>query len=160
MSDERKPWDQLENEPDAAYARFLFYRNLGPMRSLDSAYQAYRGKAANGRKRQQASGQWQDESAKYSWLQRARLYDIETLSQVGCEAVTSIVVVVREVAKKLKTALEDPELKPKDWESVLKTIDALSKCLPAEAVSAILSDSDLEQGNKETDPANSSEEVH
>src|SRR5262249_28786381 len=33
-----KPWDQQPDEPDAAYSRFLMYRNLGPARTLDAAF--------------------------------------------------------------------------------------------------------------------------
>lgn len=34
----RKAWEQLPDEPDSAYARFLMYRNLGPARSIDAAF--------------------------------------------------------------------------------------------------------------------------
>jgi hypothetical protein len=32
------PWDQQSGEPDNVYARFLFYRSLGPSRSMDMVY--------------------------------------------------------------------------------------------------------------------------
>jgi hypothetical protein len=62
--------ERLPDESAAAYARFLAYRNLGPARTLDAAYRAFRG-VPEGSKRCRRPGQWQRESVQFNWAARA-----------------------------------------------------------------------------------------
>ena len=41
MSRKKQLWDRQKDETAIAYSHFLFYRNIGPTRSIDAAYHAY-----------------------------------------------------------------------------------------------------------------------
>jgi hypothetical protein len=50
---QRQPWEQQPGEPDAAYVRFLVYRNLGPGRTLRLASATLTGRSATNRNKPQ-----------------------------------------------------------------------------------------------------------
>jgi hypothetical protein len=98
MADERKPWDQMEGESDAAYARFMFYVMLGMQRSVTEAFrkwmeekektkeegQEQESKARKGTKRHDgAAGQWKRDSADFSWDRRASAWDKDQFVRFG-----------------------------------------------------------------------------
>lgn len=62
---ERLPWERRKGESAAAFHNFAVYRDLGPHRSLTKAA------AANGKSVETLK----DQSAKYSWVERAEAYD-------------------------------------------------------------------------------------
>lgn len=74
MTDDRRPWDRLENETPKAYAAFCVYRDLPTKRrSLDAAYVTAKGLQPDYSKR--ASKAWTLWSAKYDWPARAAAHD-------------------------------------------------------------------------------------
>jgi hypothetical protein len=81
-----QPWDQQPGESDAAYRRFLRYRDLGMGRSIDAAYFSTRppgagaGLTAAG-KRRRAPGQWMRECSRWRWRERASKWDIDHLQR-------------------------------------------------------------------------------
>jgi hypothetical protein len=129
----RKPWEQLDTESNAAYARFLAYRNLGPTRSLDRAYQVTKGKEAL-----QAPGSWAKESERFSWVDRATAWDIDNLLGQGERAATLYMGIVERYVERLYTFLEQPGVQPNDFDSVTKSIELLHKLLPGETIGAII----------------------
>lgn len=133
--DEPKAWDQLPGESDAAYARFLTYRNLGPSRSLESAYQV----ASKSVKSRRASGQWFKDSRLFDWSRRAEAWDIEMLSQHGREVVLNFVEGLQIIARKALEALKQDGNKPLDWSAALAAITAIGAFIPGEAVQAVQS---------------------
>jgi hypothetical protein len=145
MTDEQKaPWDQLEGEPSPAYARFLVYRNLGPGRSLERAYQAflstiYQESAENRRKPPQLSGQWSDDSSRYGWVARAAAWDIEMLATAGEQIVINFIEAVRALSQKAVEALSRPEVKPDDWRDLLEAIRIVGDVLSVEAIATVAS---------------------
>src|SRR4051812_42744623 len=87
MSDTLHSWAQQPVESDAAYARFLIYRNLGPERSLRSAFVAAMGGPQKAAKRlQRLPGHWMRDSQRWNWTQRAKCWDVWTLKEEGRDA--------------------------------------------------------------------------
>ncbi len=71
-------WDRQEGEPTIWYARFDFYRGMGPTRTLAAAYNAYRrGKDPNCRQHTNPDKGWLDNSRKWRWRERAAAWDVE-----------------------------------------------------------------------------------
>jgi hypothetical protein len=71
---ERKPWDQMEGEPDRWYGRFQLYVELGIARTLNAA--------AVGAGRQQrgaplvAGSEWSHNARRWRWRERAHAWDV------------------------------------------------------------------------------------
>jgi hypothetical protein len=64
-------WNRRDGEPAKAYAAFSKYRDLGPDRSLNAAYQVDSGLPASVR----APGYWAEWSSAWEWVERAAAYD-------------------------------------------------------------------------------------
>jgi len=110
MTSRRPVWEQRDGEPDAAYAHFLVYRDLGPARSLDAAYAAWRrlgpaGPAAERRETPALSpANWHRESKQWSWGDRADAWD---LSKVLASSKRGLARFTRLVENALGGALQD-----------------------------------------------------
>jgi hypothetical protein len=65
-------FDQQRGESAQAFAAFRTYRDLGPDRSLDAAFQQRGGRRAGGKR---ASGRWCSWSARWEWVKRAAAFD-------------------------------------------------------------------------------------
>src|SRR5579871_3562506 len=87
------PWDQQPEEPDAAYARFLVYRNLGPSRSIDAAYHSAGAINAEAKrsKAKRASSTWFLEASQWNWQARAEAWDVFMLLASGQRVVTRFI---------------------------------------------------------------------
>ncbi len=141
MSEERRPWDQLEGESDAAYARFLIYRNLGPARSLNVAYLAANPKAIKGNKRQgSAPGQWTRDSVQFNWPERASAWDVEILTETGRETVVGFIHALRLISTKALAALMKDSARPRSWKGALEAVILLGNFIPAETVQRLQAD--------------------
>lgn len=127
-------WDQQPDESNAAYARFLAYRNLGPSRSLERAYQATKGNAG-----QPAPGQWTRDSERFNWVERATAWDVALLLQQGEVAATAYVAAVKKHAFNVLDALESG-IKPETFADVTKAIELLAKLFPGEAIGHIIAE--------------------
>lgn len=110
------PWDQLPGEPDASYARFLVYRNLGPGRSLRDAYGA-----TKGRKRH-PSGHYQREAADYDWQARAQSWDVVQLREQGLRSAVMFFTGLERVLERSLAILEQAEP-----ESFVEAVDVLER---------------------------------
>lgn len=129
-----KPWEQQEGEPSESYARFLVYRNLGMARTQRKAYAA-----ANGRQAGKCpSGKWQDDSARWNWVERAAAWDIAQLVHTVPAATTAIFKVIDETARACLADLEDGKLKPRNFRELLETVSFLASLISPEVISAII----------------------
>lgn len=139
MSDERKPWDQLPDEPDPAYVRFLMYRDLGPARSIDAAYVAATGEATKGSKRQQrAPGQWTHDSAQFGWPERALAWDKHLLADLVPEAASVIFHTINETARVALRHLQSGKLRPRNWQQLVETVTILASFIAPETIQAAI----------------------
>lgn len=139
-----KPWEQLEGESDAAYVRFLAYRNLGPRRSIDSAYKTT---ARKSDKTVQANGQWTDDSRFYNWVARAKAWDIYNLEIYGQDVVVNFMDILRMATEQTLSALKST--KPDNWPSILDSIQMLGNYVTPEAIKSIQSTRDsIESGEQ------------
>jgi hypothetical protein len=71
------PWERWPNESAKAFAAFCAYRDLGPNRSLVSAYRLQKGC-----ERATISGCWSRWRKKYHWKDRAQAFDQERVVQL------------------------------------------------------------------------------
>ena len=73
---ETQSWDRQPAETSKLYHMFVHYRDLGPTRSLDRAYNAHRtaceGRPGGGKR---ASGYWERAAVRWGWSERAGLWD-------------------------------------------------------------------------------------
>lgn len=140
MSD---PWRQREGESDESYARFLIYRNIGPGRSLQLAYETYLSTfrnatdATKGNKRPQVPGHWGDDSARHEWCDRAAAWDIGQLEAQGVELARLWAGILIAAATKAAVKLADPRCKPKDFMQALAVIDRVAPYLTPDALKHI-----------------------
>lgn len=135
------PWDQLPNEPNEAYARFMMYRNMGPGRTLLAAYSAhvatFRNAATDAIKRQktqQVPGHWGEDSARWRWGDRADAYDIHILHTHGEKLSKLWVGILVLAAEKCAQKLAQPGCRPKDFMQAVSVIDKLAAFLSPDAV--------------------------
>jgi hypothetical protein len=141
VSNEQPIWDQLPGESDAAYARFLVYRNLGPARSLDKAYTAqHDDKASKGVKRRQVSGQWYRDSVEHEWRRRAERWDISNMREHGRSATINFIAAVSRLSEKTAAGLDSVNVK--SWSDAVSAINALGSLISADAISAIVEDTE------------------
>ena len=131
--DERKPWDQLDNEPDRAYARFLVYLHLGPSRSIDRAFHV-----ASKRTTGRAGGAWSADSTMYNWPSRATAYDINVLApKLGTEVVINWSIAAGELSKQLLDEIREGKLRPRNFDQVLELFNVLSSLITPETLKAV-----------------------
>jgi hypothetical protein len=135
-----RPWHQRPGEPDAAYNRFLIYRNLGPGRSVLDAYRStLRGNgtgAGKGRKKQRIPGQWGEDCAAFHWVARATSWDRAMLARHGRQAVIAFVQALCDAAT--KTVRVITELKgPQDWSQVIETVNTLGSHIDPETIKVL-----------------------
>jgi hypothetical protein len=134
-----QPWDQQENEPKRSYVRFLLYRDLGPTRTVEAAYEKYfsEKKAGEGGEKLWVPGQWWRDSRAYGWSERAQAWDVFIFSKVGREAAVLLGHYVRElVTRGLKMLAHSSG--PETWKEHLETINALCNVISPEVMSAIV----------------------
>lgn len=120
-------WEQLQGEPNQHYSWFLAYRNLGPSRSLDRAYQVMKGN-----KEVQAPGPWASASSQWRWVERAAAWDVHVLSEAGAAVVVRFVDAMRELAEQTIVGLRSHP--PASFSEALRGMEALANLVPAEAV--------------------------
>ena len=135
----RKPWDQQPDESNAAYARFLAYRNLGPTRSIEKAYQET---IRNGTKQTKSNHQWKADSTRHNWRDRATAWDVDRLLSQGERTATLYMAAVEKYVERLYTSLAEQEIAPDDFDSLTKSIELLHKLLPGETIAAIIAAND------------------
>src|SRR5262249_35861888 len=106
MTSRRPVWAQRDGEPDAAYAHFLLYRDLGPARSLDEAYRQWVRLHDPDRSGQfqRRPGSWIEDSSRWDWPDRADAWD---LSKVVASSKRGLARFTRLVENALGRALAD-----------------------------------------------------
>lgn len=67
------PWERREDETPTRYFAFSCYRDLGPGRTLQAAWDVYR--MERGNKGDSPSSTFRDWSANHDWVDRAAAYD-------------------------------------------------------------------------------------
>jgi hypothetical protein len=132
-----RPWDQRETESTAAYARFLTYRNLGPTRSLDAAYQIYSGVPVGAKKPKRRPGSWQRECRDLDWTARAEAWDVSMLSESSARVVVTVIRALEAASVRVLEGLLEPGSKPKGWSELLEGLMRLVPYVPPEMVKAV-----------------------
>jgi hypothetical protein len=74
MNEERKPWEQIEREPDLWYGRFVKFMRLGTKRSVNAIY-AKESKQKQVKSSTNIGPEWYEASKQWNWAERARAYD-------------------------------------------------------------------------------------
>lgn len=138
-------WEQLPDEPPAAFVRFQVYLNFGRARSLRVAQSALPTSATKRDKTRHLSkssvnGQWASDCTKYRWVERARAWDIEQLADVGYDAVVNFINMLALLSSKTLTALASEKIKPKSLKTIMEVVNLLGSFIPAETVAAVRAD--------------------
>lgn len=136
----REPWDQLPDESNESYARFIAYRNCGPKRSLRLAYwrysvkfQGYRGSF----KRLRISGTWYADCRRFGWVERATAWDVHNLVVYGARiAVLHVQALVKLAEKNLRLT---EKLNPGDdeFKMLLQSMEHVGRFITPYIIQAI-----------------------
>jgi hypothetical protein len=131
-----EPWEQLRGEPKESYRRFLFYRNLGPGRSLNLAYRVYLAtvprdlatseEAPKSPKKPHTPGNWKDDCERYNWSERGVEWDIHQLERIGIDVAPLWAGILREGLLRSVQALANPRFKPKQWRDAFVVLQFLN----------------------------------
>lgn len=131
------PWDQQPNESSAAFRRFLVYLHMGPARSIPKAVQAWRAmcppRNPNASPR---NGQWQDDAARWSWIERAAAWDIFQLRQSVPEFAALVFANMTQMARLTLEAAQSGALKPTSWEELKDASVVLAQFVSPETIAA------------------------
>jgi hypothetical protein len=76
-----KSWDQLPDEPDLWYKRFMIFRDMGPERTIQGAFKIV--KARQGFRSNKAGESWTTAAHDYNWRERANDWDTQQRARVG-----------------------------------------------------------------------------
>ena len=132
-----RPWDQRETESQAAYGRFLTYRNLGPTRSLDAAYEIHRGVPKGAKRPKRRPGCWQRDCKQFEWKARAEAWDVFVLWESSGRVVVAVVRALEAASAKVLAGLLEPESKPEGWSEQLEGLMRLVPYVPPDLVKAV-----------------------
>jgi hypothetical protein len=133
-----KPYDRQPGETQAAYTHFLYYRNLGPTRTIANAYRKYMedgGHKPKGKNRQ-TSGHWHREANRHNWHDRALSWDIDNLQSQGEQVIIFQMELLKAIQQRVLESLENG-IAPDKFEDLIKTLELLSKIIPGEAAASL-----------------------
>jgi hypothetical protein len=137
----RYDWDRLTDETAVEYQRFLSYLSLGPSRSVDRSYRHYckrfAGTEAAGARPKVAPGNWQENSTRNRWKERAQAWDVAKIKAYGNRLVVLWVNGIEVLAEKGLRAAR--RYKPGDdaWADVLNTYRTIATQLTPEGIRAV-----------------------
>lgn len=139
---EKKEWDQLEGEPNESYTRFLFYLQMGPTRSINTAYRAWASTAKKSIKSgKHASGQWAEDSTKYHWRERASRWDVEQLLSTVPETASIVFKSILGFAKITLESIESGKHKPANWQQVQESLSVIASLVSPAVIAAAVDNS-------------------
>jgi hypothetical protein len=159
-------WEQHEGEPDEAYVRFLYYRNMGPTRSLDAAYQQYveSGEietkekgiivAPKRTKTPRANGQWKEDSSSYQWEFRANKWDIHMLKIAGKSVISDFYKLLAVTTNQTLEAMRSGKLLPQTYGQALEGLQILGNFVQPEAAADWTLESTVQPEQHITTPEN------
>jgi hypothetical protein len=134
------PWDRLSDEPPESYARFLYYRNIGPTRSLRRAYREYLAETdgfTGGNKRLHVPGHWTRDATRHYWVERAGLWDCRQLAQHGGQIAALHLAGLTKVARKNLSAAARYRPGDEAWQDVLAGFRTVATLLNPEVLRAV-----------------------
>ncbi len=137
---ERKPWEQLEGESSEAYARFLAYRNLGPIRTVILAYAAFRPVTPKSKNKPTLSAPrvWWDNYRVLEWRDRAAAWDVSQMANAVPEAATTIFKLMGETARACLAQVANGNIKPQSFEELKDMVVILGNFISPEVISATI----------------------
>jgi hypothetical protein len=136
----RKAWEQLEGESNQAFAQFLAYRNLGPARSVLSAYASTRlmVRQKEDRPTQSPPKAWWENYRVFQWKDRATAWDVWQLPHAVPEAAVTIFKLIGETAKVCLTEIANGNIKPQSFAELKEMVVILGSFISPEVVSTTL----------------------
>lgn len=137
---DQKVWDQLEGEPNEAYARFLVYRDLGPNRSVILAYDSFRPNAPQSKENptRSASRAWWENYRVFRWKGRALAWDVSQLANAVPEAATTIFRLISETAKACLAEIANGNIKPQSFAELKEMVVILGGFISPEVISTTI----------------------
>ncbi len=134
------PWDQLDNEPDIVYKRFLIYRNLGVRRTLPRANEVWAQMEMDaGVAPAEATCTWGNYSSRYHWWDRAQAWDIAMLKEQGRRLAAKHMAYLEALLERMHAALvANPDAAPKTWTELLGGAHEMAEHIPAATIAAAI----------------------
>jgi hypothetical protein len=151
MNESTHPWDQLPDEFDSAYARFLAYLHLGPGRSIVKAQRAAAGPKPPQETPVWASGGWKDDCARHAWVKRSNAYDLHLFRTLGVQAALAYAAAIKALAVRVLNLMAKAD--PDELKKLLKSYNVLSQLIPPETLPALLGEGAAGRGGPPTAPA-------
>jgi hypothetical protein len=81
MDEERKPWEQLPDEPDLWYGRFRRFFLMAFGRSVSAVFKAEVSEGSRANQSLEVYGYWYEYAKKYNWQERAAAYDANWIEE-------------------------------------------------------------------------------
>lgn len=123
-------WHRLPGETKQAYARFLWYRNLGPTRSVKTCYYQYLKEKDNyqgTKKGITVPTRWHRECTKNKWVDRAASWDIRNLTRYGARIVALHSQTITLLAMKNRRVVGKTEHGTKEWNGLMEGISRVAE---------------------------------
>jgi hypothetical protein len=129
-----QPWERLPEEPAAWWTKFVLFRSLGPLRTLDEAYRAWAGaEVPQGGQRCRAPGAWQRTSREFRWRERAAAFDLHHLELTAQEALAGFNDLIGRAVRKLLASV-DSLAGPADWKEFREALHAVGQYVTPEVL--------------------------
>src|SRR5262245_15575676 len=113
-------WDQMPGESNTHYTQFLYYRDLGPRRSLRKFYLKY---AKEFLDKDEVTGKtpgcYRENIVRWHWAERAQAWDIWNLRHYGRSVAIAFVTSLELMARKVKRAIRNNEVGDVPWPQIV-----------------------------------------
>ena len=138
-SNRKYKWDRLGVEDDLDYTHFLIFRNLGPRRTLRSAYRHYLKTFANTQKTASPSTdsvpeRWKRLYREVRWVERASAWDVSNLKSVGSQLVVNQSRALLNLSRKALAASIEVAISTDDVKELLEVLKTIQGYLTPEFV--------------------------
>lgn len=152
--DDVKPWEQLEDESDYEYERFLVFLYLGPRRDCTKAARVAKEmeiKAAEHAARlagvagllppleqpKNVNSRWRETAKKRNWRARASAWDAENFKTIGYNGLVAFAQAITEMATGLFERL--PFIQYQSVEDYCRVMELLARLIPQDCMRDLLS---------------------
>jgi len=134
------PWNRRAGESFEDYSLFLFFRNVGPSRTLRAAYTGYLqefGMEQRGPKVVRATRSWRDKCAEFEWVERAAAWDAHNLQTVGARIAALHGQAMLQLAERMCRAVHKAKPGDASWGDLLRGMQEVGSFLTPELVTGI-----------------------
>ena len=126
-----KIYEILPDESPDMFERFVYFRNLGPTRTIPISQKAFHESKGFTYDVKNLSGAVYAHAREWFWRERASLYDIDKLEQCGPDTVMALNMLIKRITHIALDALD--RIKVENVEDICKILDRLPNFVPRTA---------------------------